>query len=275
LDRLTLFWILHLVFLGAFVLECMVVLSIWLRGRVPGLPPDASTLRKLRQIVKISISTVFSRRLLGLVRAIIVDGMVHPKLLQTSRPRWLAHVAVFGSFFVLGIISIITGVMEEILYHLLQVDHPLVLAFVDRDNPVLAFLNEFLGVVFLLGLLYVGYRRFIRKDPQLRTIGSDRVTLILLLLIAITGFPVESFRLLHTRPYAPTAYFGFMGWGLANLLEPLNWPWEELHYICFFIHFLVTSALLFYLPFSKFLHILVSPILVVIDAASREAPDEP
>jgi len=270
MDRLTLFWMLHLVFLGAFILESLVVLSIWLRGRVPGLPPDASALRKLWRIVRISLSVILSRRLPNLIGALFADGMAHRKLFTESRSRWLAHLFIFGSFFILGIISIVTGVMEEILHHLLHVDHPLVLAFTDRDNPVLAFLNEFLGTIFLLGLLYVVYRRFIRRDPQLRTIGSDRTMLILLLLIAITGFLVESFRLLHTRPYASTAAFGFLGLGLARLLEPLDWPWEELHYACFFVHFLVTSALLFYLPFSKFLHILVSPIVVMINAASGE-----
>jgi nitrate reductase gamma subunit len=277
--RLQAFWVIHLIALGIFGLEFLFVLSIWLRGRVPGLPTEASWAAKLWAVITRTVKVIFSRRLWVVLKALVADGMIHVPLMKKDAYRWIAHIATFGSFLLLGILSTITGIAVEVLHP----EHGLVAhgtgipffdaiieVLIDFDHPFTAFANEFLGLVFFLGLCLLSYRRFIKKDDQLRTIAADKVVMTMLFIISITGFPVEAFRLLANQPFAPTAGWGFIGYPLARLMQPLNWNWETWHNISFWIHFAIVTLLMYYMPFSKFFHVVMSPVVVVLNQLEQE-----
>jgi len=250
------------------------VLSIWLRGRVPGLAPDAPRFRKLGAAIRIVLGVVFSRYLFVALKALIRDGLLHLPLLKRSKSRWLAHIATFASFFLLGIISTITGLAVEFLHPIFHIEHPIVLMLINFDHPVMAFTNEFLNLLLLAGLVFIAYRRFVLKDAQLRTIAADKVVLGFLFAIVLTGYPLEAFRLLADEvtkgSLQATAVFAFIGYPLSRLIKPLNWPWEALHFWTFFFHFGIVTLLMFYMPFSKFFHVLISPLVVVMNSVERE-----
>jgi nitrate reductase gamma subunit len=272
--RLALFWVAHAITLSLFGLEMLYILSIWLRGRVPGLAPDASRFKKLGAVLRIVLGVIFSRYLFVALKALIRDGILHLPLFERSKSRWLAHIAAFGSFFALGVISTVTGLAIEILHPIFHIEHPIVLMLMNFDHPVMAFTNEFLNLVFLAGLIAIFYRRFVLKDAQLRTIVADKVVLGILFAIVLTGYSLEAFRLLADEitkgPPQATAVFGFIGYPLSRLIKPLNWPWETLHFWTFFFHFGIVTLLMFYMPFSKFFHTLMSPLVVVINKVAEE-----
>ena len=277
--RLQAFWIIHLIALGIFGLEFLFVVSIWLRGRVPGLPKEASWTAKLRAIVKRTVNTIFSRRLWIALKVLVADGMIHIPLMRKNKVRWLAHIATFGSFLLLGVLSTITGIAVEILHP----EHGLVAhgtgirffdaiieVLIDFDHPFPAFSNEILGLVFFLGLCLLSYRRFIQKDTQLRTIVADKIVMSMLFSISITGVALEAFRLLVNQPFSPTASWAFIGYPLARLMQPLNWNWEAWHNVLFWIHFVIVTALMYYMPFSKFFHPVMSPVVAVLNQLERD-----
>jgi nitrate reductase gamma subunit len=277
--RLQVFWIVHLIALGIFGLEFLFVLSIWLRGRIPGLPADASWVARLWAVVKRTVKTIFSRRLWVVLKALVGDGLLHLPLMKKNMYRWLAHIATFGSFLLLGILSTVTGIAVEILHP----EHGLIAhgtgipffdaiieVLIDFDHPFTAFANEFFGLVFFLGLCLLFYRRFIKKDSQLRTIAADKIVMGMLFVISITGFPLEAFRLLANQPFSPTAGWGFIGYPLARLMQPLNGNWEAWHNIMFWIHFAIVTLLMYYMPFSKFFHVIMSPVVAVLNQLEKE-----
>mgnify|MGYP005840343475 CR=1 FL=1 len=275
MDRLACFWTLHLALLGLFGLEMAFLLSLWLRARVPGLPPNSSRWRKLWVLLGRSLRLVFSRRMGRFLGLLAREGVLHRQVLQVSRWRWAVHGMIFGSFLVLGAFSTVTGVAVEILPALFPPMHvlnanPVSLALRDFDHPAVAFLNEVLGLVLLLGVALAAWRRYIRRDPQLRTVASDGVLLALLAAIGLSGYPVEAFRLL-AEGITATAAWGFLGAGLANLLAPLDWAWQAWHDAAFWFHFALVNALLFYTPFSRFLHALASPLITALNA-SEDVP---
>ena len=217
MERLTLFWIFHLVFLTLFVLEMIFVCSIWLRGRMPGLPLSASRWRKAGAGVGYLVRLIFSRWLWLLIRNTVADGMVHRRLYRTSLRRWAAHIAVFGSLVILGILSTITGVAVEMTPKLFPADHffntnVISVTLRNVDHPLIAFINDFFGLVMLAGLAYMIYRRYIQKDPQLRTVGGDTVLLVLLTALMVSGFLVEDFP-----PARPSALRCDRGLGIHRL----------------------------------------------------------
>jgi nitrate reductase gamma subunit len=299
--RMTIFWIIHLIVLGLFALEMLFFLSVWLKSRVPGIPANASRWRKLGAIIGYALAIIFSRRIWPLLRALVVDGMLHRRLFHTNLRRWLTHIAVFGSFLVMGVLSTITGVVVEFLPLLgmspeQAASIPIIGQTFHADVGWVALVNELLGLVLLAGMLLVLYRRYVQKDPQLRTNPTDNVIIILLALIAFSGFCTESVRLLadYTTPtgvFAPDPsmlpadklpsvlypvwgpQWGFVGYALAWLLGLLKIGpsvWEVLHNVFFWLHFVIVTALLYYLPFSRFAHVIMSPVIVAYNTMMEQ-----
>jgi nitrate reductase gamma subunit len=295
--RLTAFWIVHLILLGLFGAEVVFLLSVWLRARVPGLPADASRWRKLGAALGFAAKLLFSRRIWKLLKALVTDGMIHGRLYRTNLRRWTVHIAVFGSWLVLGVLSTFTGFVVEIL-PLLGMEPeaiaslPLLGQLYHADVWWVALLNEVLGLVVVGGMVLVIYRRYIQRDSQLRTIPADNIVIGLLLLIALSGFPTETFRLLadYTTPAGvfapdpamlpldtfPLALYDVWGpqWAFAGYLFAMGLgqlrmspgSWEVLHNVFFWLHFFIVTALLFFLPFSRFFHVIMSPVIVAYNS---------
>jgi hypothetical protein len=271
MERLQIFWIIHLTMLALFGVEMVLVMSIWLRGRVPGLPLTASPWLKLWAGLKYLLRLIFSCKLWRMIVALISDGLIHRKIRRVSGYRWLAHITVFGSFMLLGLLSTVTGVAVEIFPNLLPTDHILntnVISVTLRnvDHPVIAFVNDFFGLVILFGMALIIYRRYFMKDAQLRTIPADGVIIALLTGIVLTGFVLEVLRLLAHQPFEPTAAWGFIGYPLALLVRPLNLNWELWYNAAFWVHFVIPNILLFYAPFSRFAHVIMSPVIVTLNS---------
>jgi nitrate reductase gamma subunit len=292
-QRLTSFWIVHLVLLGLFCIEILFIMSVWLRARVEGLPADATRWRKLGALLRSTLRLVASRRIWILLRALLVDGMLHRRLYYVNKRRWAVHISVFGSWLVLGIVSTITGIVVEILPLLgmspaASASLPLIGQLFHADVWWVALVNELLGLVVMGGMVLVIYRRYVQKDPQLRTIPADHIVIGLLALIAFSGFPTETFRLLADYTTATGVFspdpamlspeklplvlhnvwgpqWGFVGYATAQALGALGLGaniWEVLHDLFFWLHFVIVTALLFYLPFSRFFHVIMSPVIV-------------
>jgi hypothetical protein len=303
--RLTVFWIVHLILLGLFGLELVFVLSVWLQAKVPGLPASATRTKKLGAAAAFALRLIFSRRIWTLLKALLLDGMVHRRLYRTSVRRWAIHIAVFGSWLVMGVLSTITGVVVEIL-PLLGMEPeavaslPIIGGMFHADVWWVALLNELLGLVVMGGMILVIYRRYVQKDPQLRTVPADSFVIGLLALIAFSGFPAEVFRLLADYTTAagvfapdpamlpleklPRALYGAWGpqWAFAGYLSALVLGalklspdvWEVLHNVLFWLHFVIVTALLLYLPFSRFFHVIMSPVIVAYNTLlDQEAHD--
>jgi nitrate reductase gamma subunit len=303
--RLTAFWIAHLIMLGVFGVGMAFIVSVWLKARVPGVPDGASRWRKLGVAIGFVLGIILSRRLWIMLKALVLDGMVHRRLYRTNIRRWAVHISVFGSFLLMGIISTITGVVVEFLPLFgmspeAAASIPLIGQLFHADVWWVALVNEVLGLVVMGGMLMVVYRRYIQKDSQLRTIPADTITIVLLTVIALSGFPTETFRLLADYTTAggvfapaptmispeklPPVLYGVWGpqWGFVGYLSAMvlgalklsSSVWEVFHNIFFWLHFVIVTALLYYLPFSRFFHVIMSPVIVAYSTLrEQEASD--
>jgi nitrate reductase gamma subunit len=291
--RLAVFWIVHPVLLGLFGVELLFVLSVWLKARLPGLPANASRWRKLGVVIGFVIGLIFSRRIWAMLQALVTDGMAHRRLYRVSPRRWAIHISVFGSWLALGALSTVTGVVVEILPLLGMSPQsvallPVVGQLYHADVWWVAAVNEILGLIVLAGMILVIYRRYVQKDQQLRTIPADGMVIGLLFLIALSGFPTETFRLLADYTTAagifspspamlspdkfPPALIHVWGpqWGFVSYLAALVLGalklapavWETFHSAFFWLHFAIVTLLLYYLPFSRFFHVIMSPMIV-------------
>lgn len=290
--RLIVFWLVHLATLALFVVALAAIVAVWLKASVLGLPATASRWRKLWVGIRYVLAFIFSWRIGVFLKSLIVDGLAIKRLFKTDVRRWLIHAAILGSWLVLGIVSTITGVVVEFLPRLgMTPDQVAALPIIGQtfhaDVWWVALLNELLGLVVLAGMLLVLWRRYVKKDAQLRTTRVDTIILVLLTLIAVSGFPTETFRLLADYTTAPGVFqpapallgeklpevlhpvwgpaWGFVGYGLAllfGLLPVGHVGWEVMHNVFFWAHFIVVLSLLYLLPFSRFFHIVMGPVIV-------------
>lgn len=254
MDRLTIFWMLMAATVVLFLWGVAANISIYRRGRGRAASPGVLPAPPLG-------------RVLG---ALLADGLFHRTLLRESKARWAAHTLFAIGFLLLFALSTFTGFFEEILRRGLGVETPLVLAIVDKDTPIMALLNEALGIPLLVGWLALVVRRYALRPAQLRTEADDTWVLALLGLGLLTGYPTEALRFLAEGTAPAAGNISFIGYPLAQALRPLALPWAQWHFALFFVHVLPFMALLVYMPYSKFFHAVMGPIVATVNALRRE-----
>jgi len=265
MSRLTIFWAAHLTATVIFLAGCWLNLSIWLQGRIEGRAKPSLW-------GAIGASWRFVRRV-GLrrtLRALLLDGLLHRRLLRQDFWRWFAHACLLGSFLALTLLSTFTGIFEEGFVTLLNIRTPLIEAIVNKDTPLMALLNETLGLIMIAGLLLVIARRYIRRPAQLRTGPPDTLLVVLLGVTLLSGYPTEVLRLLMEQAGPGVGWYSYISYPLSLPFRSLNWPWERLHYWVFLFHSLFASAFFAYVPFSKFFHVLVSPVVATANSLAGE-----
>ena len=193
-----------------------------------------------------------------------------------------AHWMIFWGFVVLFIGTVIVAV-----------DHDMIEVAFGAENRLLQggfyqwfslFLDVF-GVLFIAGLLMMMFRRGSNppqldyKRPDLKEGQYDRsgykkddkVFLWLLLLIGVTGYFIEGFRIAGDgmpgyEVWSPVGYglAGLFGEGLSNTLHPYVW----------WVHGILVLGFVAYIPHSKAIHILLdyANLMFKDDLAAKRLP---
>ncbi len=155
-----------------------------------------------------------------------------------------------------------------------------VLATVDWDITRLFFGFQFLtgsiyvlyelvldifGLFLLAGLGMAAYRRYVVRPGRLQNMpgrgleGDDAYALIMLTLIAITGYLIEGLRIAVVQPdWAPWSPVGnALASAFIALGDPTN---RSLHLALWITHGLLAFTLIASIPFTKLFHIVAAPV---------------
>ena len=176
----------------------------------------------------------------------------------------LMHSCIYFGFLVLFAATVI-----------LEIDHQLPPSLKFLHGSVYqgykATANTF-GIVFLIGLLWAIGRRYLQRPYRIRikTKPEDAVILTTLLVIGVTGFLVEGFRIaLANRPHFEE--WSYVGWGLSALWS--GWSHgtlTDVHRTLWVVHFAAFVAFLVILPTTKLRHMITSPMNMYL--RDRERP---
>jgi Fe-S oxidoreductase/nitrate reductase gamma subunit len=205
-------------------------LRIWRLGR-RAVVWDRPGARLRRMLAAIGHSTLFRKPLPGVMHALIFSGW------------WILFAATVMVFLDsdLGL----TGVYHGSFYLYFE-----------------SLTVDLLGIVFLLGLLVAGWRRYVVRPRTLeKRDPADALLLGSLLLIALTGFGLEGIRLAathdHWAGWSPGGWVvarALGGLGSAGLRSAYPWLWT--------LHVLMWHTLLASIPFTKAIHAFTSPLNV-------------
>jgi heterodisulfide reductase subunit C/nitrate reductase gamma subunit len=175
--------------LVVFLLGLAYKVSTWFRYSLGGEAKGISTSARVSGAVKGIVLTLFSKRLLTLLKVFFLDVLLQRKVLQEDFLRWFMHMCLYGGFMLL------------LLMHALDkfITSPLFVDYYATVNPFL-FLRDLFGAFVILGIGIAIYRRHILKVPRLSTNFMDRYALIILAVIMISGFLLEGSKIVsHTR----------------------------------------------------------------------------
>ena len=171
----------------------------------------------------------------------------------------------------LMVLSGLSAIADKVLIHfwhqLEQV--PWIAMWANPDHPITALLNEIGAVLMTGGLLYFFIRRARGSVAQLRTGPLDLWMLIGLVLILLTGWITTVVRLNSSHVQQP-GYFSFIACPLAQLFKGLSIPWDTFFDVLYVVHGLLTSAVIVYIPFSKFMHVIAGALVAIINQVNED-----
>jgi Fe-S oxidoreductase/nitrate reductase gamma subunit len=195
----------------------------------------------------------------------------------------LSHTFIFWGFVVLFIGTVIVFIDHDLLrpFEVQLLQGPFYLGF--------SLVLDVFGVVFLAGLLMMMARRGFWRLPQLDYRRADaqgghydrsgyqrddRVFVGLLLVIGVTGFLLEGFRIAADRPAFEV--WSPVGWALAGLTDALRLTAaaNDWHRNTWWLHAVLVMVFIAYIPYSKAMHMLIDMANLVFtdDEAGRRLP---
>ncbi len=251
--------------LGLFGVGMLLVGSIWLRGSVDG-RKGLSLEQRVGRLLYDIWDLAASPRVFRFLWAFLVDGLLHRQVWRESRKRWLTHSLMFMAFGIRALLGVVTWVLSR-----MAPTATLTQVLVNKNNPLVAFTYDFLAGLVILGAVLAVYRRYVVKDKQLITSGQDTVVIALLGGIFLMGFVVEGARIVTTALRPDLAVYSFGGYLVALLLRPIPIAWDVVYGYLWYVHAAMVAGLVAYLPFSKFLHVLISPLVAAINSALAAA----
>ncbi len=246
---------------GIFGLGMVLTASIWLRGSIGGRKGLSLPARIWRLFVAL-LDLLTTPRLFVLVWSFVVDGLLHRRLFRKSKLHWLTHALMF--FGMAG--RMLLGVATWKLAWLLPAAG-LTQALVNKNSPLVALFYEALGLAVIVGAVLAVIRRYVVKDKQFITSQQDTVAIVLLGAIFCLGFVVEGVRILTTDLQPGLAVFSFVGYLVSRLLGWIPIAWGAVYPWLWYIHAGLVALFVAYLPFSKFIHILIGPVVAAFNSA--------
>ena len=126
---------------------------------------------------------------------------------------------------------------------------------------------DIMGLLLVVGLAMAAYRRYIIRPPRLQNIPGrgftwdDAYAIVMLALIAVSGYLVEGLRIAVVKPdWAP---WSPVGSALASLFLAMGDPTNRVLHLALWIgHGLIAFTFVASIPYTKLFHVIAAPVNV-------------
>ncbi|MDX2512116.1 MAG: cytochrome c3 family protein [Desulfobacterales bacterium] len=201
--------------------------------------------------------------LVGFTKEIILNVFLQKRLFVHSPGRWFIHGLLFFPMalrFLWGIVVLTGSVWRP--------HWPWVWQLIDKNSGAGAFFFDITGVMIFTGVILALFRHLFRHSKQMPGLPRRScLALVLLGSIVVTGFVLEGMRISMTGATGSAA-FAFVGFSISMLFlhsETLS----EVYGYGWYVHAALTGAFIAFLPFSRLLHIILSPMVFALNAITR------
>lgn len=248
-----------IVFLAGLVMSLSVALSGSFSAR-----GDINPFNKVIKLLGKVVRTIFSRKLLFIIKALVLDVFLQRRLYRQSGARWLIHSLIFLPFvfrFSWGFVALTASLWKP--------EWSSVWAMLDRNNPATALLFDLTGIMVIVGVILASIRGGLKQSSQVPGLPrQDRLALSLIAGIVVVGFILEGIRIAMTG-WPGNAEYAVIGFGISRLFSDPTGLTGVYGYI-WYVHAILTGAFFAYLPFSRLLHIIMAPVVLAMNAISEQ-----
>jgi nitrate reductase gamma subunit len=136
---------------------------------------------------------------------------------------------------------------------------------IDKNSSFVAFTNDFLGLLILLGLFLALTQRLVVRPPHVLSEGQDNWAIGIIGILIILGFVLEGVRIEMTQVPAEKAVYAFIGYPLSRLFSGLDWDWASLYGYLWYGHAVVGALFIATLPFGKMRHVVLTPLSLILN----------
>ncbi|MEA3357870.1 MAG: 4Fe-4S dicluster domain-containing protein [Thermodesulfobacteriota bacterium] len=165
-----------------FIIGLMYKINSWFSLKISVDSKNASA--RFSAALKGVITTIFSGKILTLLKVFFLDIIVQRKVMQEDFIRWLAHILIYWAFMLLLFMHALDSFITSAIFP----------DYSPTINPFM-FLRDLFGLLVIVGVCLAIYRRFIRKAPRLKTNAMDHYAIILLAIIMVSGILLEGAKI--------------------------------------------------------------------------------
>jgi len=198
-----------------------------------------------------------------LIKTVVNDVFFQRRLFRQSQIRWLIHSLIFLPLvirFLWGAVALTASITNPA--------GSWVWDMLDKNNALTGFVFDLTGLMILIGAILALIRGRIQRAGQVSGLpGQDRTALILISGIVFVGFVLEGMRIAMTGTAGSTAY-AFVGFSINRLFSRPS-VLSNLYGYGWYLHAILTGIFIIYLPFSRLLHVILSPVVLAWNAVAE------
>ena len=204
-----------------------------------------------------------SWNMVRIVVEMVLNVLFQKRLFEHSPGRWFIHGLLFFPMalrFLWGIVALSGSLWGK--------QWPWVWQMIDKNSGATALFFDLTGVMIISGVLLALFRHLFDRPHGIA--GLPRRSYLALALlggIVVTGFILEGMRIAMTGATGSAA-FAFVGFGLSKLFTNPGAVSDGYGY-GWYVHAVLTGAFIVFLPFSRLLHIILSPVVLALNAVTR------
>jgi heterodisulfide reductase subunit D len=236
-----------------------------------------------------AVGSVFSRKIVGLVKAFFSNSLLFMRLSKESVIRGVIISAFVMSY--VGVV-LINHFMAELVPKIGPEDPVSVFLYapflpayffevvrvgtIGLIENLYGFADNLFMAVIIFGEAWFAYRRFVLKESPLKTTFADVSAIILTVAWLFARLVGEGMSLLQYNVPAPTASYWFLAYGVSRVLEPLRLNLANVAYVTWSLSGLLLALFMASIPLnSKLWHIFTSPLVVLANSSrSHEVKTE-
>ena len=173
-----------------FVCGLIYKVSTWFRYSLDTADSEITPTKRFVAAIKGIVLTVFSAKIVILIKVIVLDVFLQLRVLREDFLRWLMHMLIFWGFMLLVFMHALESYISE----------PLFADYYSTVNPFM-FLRDLFGFMVIVGIGIAIYRRFILKVARLSTNAMDHYAIAIVAIIMVSGVFLEGLKITSYSAY--------------------------------------------------------------------------
>jgi heterodisulfide reductase subunit C len=173
-----------------FLFALIYKVSTWFRYKIGIGAGEISASTRFFSAIKGILSTIFSKKILTLLRVFILDVVLQFRILREDFLRWVMHIFIYGGFMLLFLMHALDKTITIAIWQ----------DYYSTINPFM-FLRDLFGALVIFGVLIALYRRFILKVPRMFTNAMDIYAIFILAVIMLSGIFLEATKMVAYSDY--------------------------------------------------------------------------